>query len=124
MNHVNWDTLPEPLRQFIATLSVAPEGSVIERNGEPLVRVLPCPKTNGKATDEEWNPAKNQRRCDLIDREIDGHLTAIERVELEDLQQQLRRYVNKVAPLPLEPLRELHRELLEKAAKSQTNQSA
>lgn len=124
MNHVNWDTLPEPLRQFITTLSLAPEGSVIEQNGEPLVRVLPCPKTNGKATDEGWNSAKNQRRCDLIDREIDGHLTPIERVELENLQQQLRRYVNKVAPLPLEPLRKLHRELLEKAAKSQTNQSA
>ena len=124
MNHVNWDTLAEPLRQFIRTLVVAAEGSVIEQNGEPLVRVLPFPKTNGSVTDDAWTSARNQRRCDLIDREIDGQLTPEERVELEELQQQLRRYVNRIAPLPLEPLRKLHQELLEKAAKAQTNQSA
>lgn len=124
MNHVNWDTLAEPIRQFIRTLVVAAEGSVIEQNGKPLVRVLPFPKPNGSVTDDPWTSAKNQRRCDLIDREIDGQLTPDERVELEELQQRLRRYVNEVAPLPLEPLRKLHQELLEKAAKAQTNQSA
>ena len=37
-------------------------------------------------------------------------------VELEALTRQLRRYVNKVAPLPLEATRKLHEELLAKAA--------
>ena len=124
MNHVNWDSLAEPIRQFLRTLVVGAEGSVIEQNGEPFVRVLPFPRSNGSVSDNEWTSAKNQRRCDLIDREIDGQLTPDERVELEELQQELRRYVNKVAPLPLEPLRKLHQELLEKAAKAQTNQSA
>jgi hypothetical protein len=125
MNHVNWDTLPETVRQFIRGLVVAPEGSVIEQNGEPMVRVMPVPKpSNGVALDVEWTDVKNQRRCDLIDREIDDSLTPDERVELENLQQQLRRYVNQVSPLPLEPLRKLHQELIEKAAKAKAASSA
>jgi hypothetical protein len=120
MNHINWDALPEPVRQFLRGLVAAPEGSVIEQNGEPVVRVLPVPKpANGPPPDVEWTESKNRRRCDLIDREIDGTLTPDERIELEDLQQQLRRYVDKVAPLSLEPLRKLHQELLDKAAKNQ-----
>jgi hypothetical protein len=124
MNHVNWDTLPEPVRQVIRSLAVKPEGTIIECDGEPIVRVLPYPKPNGKPVDEDWTSAKNHRRCDLIDRDIDGQLTPDERIELEDLTEQLRRYVDKVAPLPLEPLRKLHQELLEKAAKDQASSSA
>ena len=117
MNQVNWDAMTEPVQQFIRGLVIAPEGSVIVRNGEPMVRVMPVPKaTNGRPADVEWSAAANERRCVLIDREIDGTLTLDERIELEDLQQQLRRYVNRVAPLPLESLRKLHRELLEKTA--------
>jgi hypothetical protein len=119
MNHVNWDTLPEPVRQFLHTLVTAPEGSVIEQDGRPVVRVLPVSPPNGQPAADGWTADKNQRRIDLIDREIDGTLTPDERAELGDLQQQLRRYVDKVAPLPLEPLRKLHQELLEKAAKAQ-----
>ena len=116
MNHVNWDTLPEPVRQAIRSLVAAPGGSIIEQNGQPFARVLPFPRPNGKPTDDEWTSAKNQRRCELIDRDIDGQLTPDERIELEDLQLQLRRYVNKGAPLPHEPLRKLHQDLLDKAA--------
>jgi hypothetical protein len=111
--------LPEPVRQFLRGLAAAPEGSVIEQNGEPLVRVMRVPRpSNGPPPDVEWTEARNQRRCDLIDREIDGTLTSAERVELEDLQEQMLRYRHRVAPLPLEPLRKLHQELLEKAAKA------
>jgi hypothetical protein len=123
MNRVNWDTLPEPVRQAIRSLAVKPEGTVIEQDGHPIVRVLPYPKSNGKPTDEEWTSVKNHRRCDLIDRDIDGQLTPDERIELEDLTQQLRRYVDKVAPLPLEPLRKLHEQLLEKAAQTKASSS-
>jgi hypothetical protein len=117
MNHVNWDTLPETMRQFIRGLVVAPEGSVIEQNGEPMVRVMPIPNSsNGTSLDVEWTEAKNQRRCDLIDREINGTIMPDERVELEDLQQLMRRYANKVAPLPLEHARQLLDELERRAA--------
>src|SRR5262245_59231074 len=109
MNHINWDALPEAVRQFIRTMVAAHEGALIEHNGKPVARVLPVPaSSNGPPPDVEWTEAKNQRRCDLIDREIDGTLTLDERVELEDLQRQLRRYVDLVAPLPLDQLRKLH----------------
>jgi hypothetical protein len=124
MNHVNWETLSEPVRQAIRSLAIGPEGSVIERNGEPVIRVVAFPKANGKPSEDEWSAAKNERRCELIDRDIDGHLSPDERIELEDLQQQLRRYVNKVAPLPLDQLRKLEQELLDKAAKAQAAQVA
>ncbi len=49
----------------------------------------------------------NDRRCDLIDREIEGTLTEAERVELEELQDQMLAERRRVAPLPLKALRAL-----------------
>ncbi|MGL6073161.1 MAG: hypothetical protein ACRC8S_03255 [Fimbriiglobus sp.] len=63
-----------------------------------------------------WTDAKNHRRSELIDREVEGSIIPEESVELEELQGQMRRHVNKVAPLPLEAARKLHAELLAKAA--------
>lgn len=63
-----------------------------------------------------WNDAKNDRRCDLIDKEIEGTLFGAEKRELETLQKQMRAYRRKVAPLPLKEVRELHQHLLKKAA--------
>lgn len=37
----------------------------------------------------EWNNKKNNRRCDLIDKEVDGTISPIEQIELENLQKQL-----------------------------------
>ena len=117
MNQVNWEAMSEPVRQFIRGLVIAPEGSVIVRNGEPIVRVMPISKPAlGSASEVEWSAAANERRCGLIDREIAGTLTPDERIELEDLQEQMLRYRHRMAPLPLESLRIVHRELLEKAA--------
>ena len=125
MNHIRLDSLPESVRKFIRGLSAVPGGSVIEDNGEPVVRVTPIPKpTNGSGSDNEWTEAKNRRRCDLIDREIDGTLTSDERVELDGLQGELDRYVDKVAPLPLAPLRRLRERLVRKAARARANTSA
>lgn len=44
--------------------------------------------------------AKNNRRCDLIDKEIAGTLSSDEQVELEQLQTEMLAYRHKVAPLP------------------------
>ena len=52
-----------------------------------------------------WNDKKNNRRCNLIDREIDNTITSFEKVELEYLQQEMLSWRNKVAPLPLEEVR-------------------
>ena len=65
--------------------------------------------------DGEWTEAKNERRCDLVDRDIDGLLTPAEAVELLLLQQAMLKYRNKVTSLPIAAVRQLHDELLAKA---------
>jgi len=47
-----------------------------------------------------WTDEKNSRRCDLIDKEIDGRLTLQEAVELARLQSEMLAYRRKLAPLP------------------------
>ena len=46
-------------------------------------------------------------------------ITEAEQVELRQLQQELLVYRRKVAPLPLKEIRQLHEELLKKAAQIQ-----
>jgi hypothetical protein len=116
MTTIRWETLPESTREFIRAAALSPEGAVIEQDGRPSYRLIAYPPPPAAAPDPEWTAADNDRRCDLIDKDIDGQLTPDERVELEGLQRRLRQFVNRVAPLPLGPLRKLHQELLEKAA--------
>jgi hypothetical protein len=66
--------------------------------------------------------AKNERRCDLIDRKFDGPpLTPAESLELAQLQEQMLRYRQRVAPLPIEDARRLHQELLAQAGPSEAS---
>jgi len=58
---------------------------------------------------------KNERRCELIDKEIAGDLSDDERRELERLQGEMLAFRRQIAPLPLNDLRELHQELLRRA---------
>ena len=67
---------------------------------------------------EQWTKEKNGRRCDLIDKEIDGIILSDEQEELSILQKEMREYVNRVAPLPIEDARQLHKELLAKAKRN------
>ncbi len=60
----------------------------------------------------EWTDEKNRRRCELVDMEIEGTLSAEERIELDNLQSEMLAYRRKVAPLPLRDLRRMHQELL------------
>ena len=115
MTHVNLDGVAESVRQFVLAVAVDPAGSVLELGGRPVAWVVPAApsSTNG---DEEWTDAKNQRRCDLIDRKYAGSLTPTEAVELAQLQEQMLRYRRRVAPLPLDDARRLYQELLNKAA--------
>ncbi|MGH8646842.1 MAG: hypothetical protein ACREX4_21235 [Gammaproteobacteria bacterium] len=63
----------------------------------------------------EWTDKKNQRRCELVDKEIEGTLSPAEQVELEKLQTEMLAYRRNVVPLPLDKLRELHQALLREA---------
>jgi hypothetical protein len=62
--------------------------------------------------DEPWTEAKNQRRCDLIDRKYAGGLTPAETNELAQLQAQMLRHSRRVAPLPIEAARRLYQKIL------------
>jgi hypothetical protein len=117
MKHVKLDAQEESIKRFVLGLTVDPGGSVLELNGKAVACVIPPPKSvRGDSTAEEWTEKKNNRRCDLIDREIDGTLTPVEAVELQELQEEMLRYRHRVAPLPLEDARKLHQELLARAA--------
>jgi hypothetical protein len=114
MTHINLDGVEESVRQFVLAAAVDPAGSVLEINGQPVAWIAPfvASPVNG---DEQWTEAKNQRRCDLIDRKYAGGLTPPEALELAKLQDEMLRHRQRVAPLPLEEARRLHQELLTKA---------
>jgi hypothetical protein len=117
MQHVNLDTMDEGLKRFVLSLSTEGGGSVLEMNGRPVAWVVPAAAVPANG-DEVWTEEKNNRRCDLIERKYAGTLSPSEAVELAQLQEQMLRYRQKVAPLPVEDARRLHQELLTKASGS------
>jgi len=124
VNHISLDSQEEAVKRFVLSLTSDPQGSILELGGQAIVCVLPASSVpmNDNAADGPWTEEKNARRCDLIDREIDGTLTPLEAVELKRLQAEMLRYRQKVAPLPLEDARKLHQELLAKAAQAAAHQ--
>jgi hypothetical protein len=119
MKHVSLDTQDEAVKRFILSLSADPDGSLLEIDGRAVVQVLPiAPQQNGSSRSDEWTEQKNARRCDLIDKEIAGTLDGGEAEELAGLQQEMLRHRRRVAPLPLEAVRRLHQELLDRAQTS------
>ncbi len=115
MTHVELDGVEEAVRRFVLAVAGDPAGSVLELNGRPVAWLVPGAPgpPNGE---EAWTEAKNQRRCDLIGRKYAGSLTPPEAVELAQLQEQMLRHRQRVAPLPLEDARRLHQELLTRAS--------
>jgi hypothetical protein len=113
MKHVNLDAQNESVKQFVRDLSSDSGVSVLELNGEPVICVLPMTgPTNSLISPVDWTEEQNARRCQLIDNEIAGLLSADEVAELEDLQSAMLRHRRRIAPLPLEEARALHQHLL------------
>ena len=119
MNHILLDKQDEAVKRFFLSLTADAQGSVVELNGLALACVVPV--SPAAEDDGEWTEAKNERRCDLIDKEIDGVLTPAEAVELQWLQKAMLKYRNTIAPLPIAAVRKLHDELLAKAALANSN---
>ena len=120
MKHVKLDVEEESVKRFILGLTADPGGSVLELNGKAVACVVPASKpAANKSVSVAWTEQKNAQRAQLIDREIDDVLTPAEVVELRQLQDEMLRYQDKVAPWPIQAARELHEELLKKAAKHQ-----
>jgi hypothetical protein len=121
VKHIDLNAQGEAVKQFFLSLSVDPEGSIVELDGEAVARLVPIRVADNGERDGEsaWTKEKNSRRCFLIDRDIDGTLTPEEAQELAVLQRQMLAYRQRVAPLPLEATRRLHEELLAKAEAAQ-----
>ena len=68
-----------------------------------------------------WSDALNQRRFALIDKEIQGTLTAAESLELAGLTRMLREHVESETNLPLDGARALHRKLLQLKSKGESD---
>jgi hypothetical protein len=125
MKHVNLNGQEESVRRFVLGLAVETEGAVLELDGRPVARVLPPAERNGESpSPDEWTDERNDRRCELIDKELDGTLAPDEQTELEDLQEQMLRYRHRVAPLPLAHARKLLDELENKAAAKNSGPSS
>ncbi len=60
-----------------------------------------------------WSDELNERRIELIDKDIQGSLSTEERVELAELQRKATAYRDRIAPLPIEGAKRLHQHLLE-----------
>jgi hypothetical protein len=116
MNHILLDKQDEAVKRFFLSLPADAQGSVVELNGLAVACVVPV--SSSPEVDGEWTEARNERRCDLIEKEIDGTLTPAEAAELQALQQAMLKYRHKVAPLPIAAVRKLHDELLAKAGRA------
>lgn len=103
MPHLTLESQTDDVKRFLLSLS-AGEETTVEWNGQPLLRVRPVVAGTDAGG---WSDAKNARRFELIDRELDETITATEAEELERLQSEFRRHRRRVAPLPLAETREL-----------------
>jgi hypothetical protein len=120
VNHIDLNRQEEAIKRFFLSLPVDPEGAVVELDGHIVAHLFAAEEAaEGNEDPGSWTDAKNSRRCDLIDKEIDSRLTPAEARELKDLQRQMLRHVDRVAPLPMEDARRLHQELLMKAQAAQ-----
>ena len=73
---------------------------------------------------QDWTEAMNGRRFALMDKKIDGSITSSEIGELDSLEQRFDVFLDRVAPLPIAAMRELHEQLLNRALQSQSSPSS
>src|SRR5436853_21137 len=88
----------------------------VELRQDLMVQINNSVDSDLLAADGGWDEAKNARRCDLIDKDIQGTLDDAEQRELELLTRALRLHRQRLAPLPLAGAKQLHQSLLAVAA--------
>jgi hypothetical protein len=126
VKHIELNGQGDAVKQFFLKLPVDADGSIVEIDGHAVARVLPFRNGPGAVSGHlgPWTEAKNDRRCALVDRDIDGTLTSEEAAELAVLQEQFFKERRKFAPVPLEDLRRLHQDLLAKAQEQAAREGA
>src|SRR5260370_36098774 len=97
------DKVPARLR-LLGISAASTERS--SRLGYPIATVFPYEDETAdfdqplwpETEDETWTEAKNQRRCDLINRKYGGSITEVEASELARLQALMVRQRQRIAP--------------------------
>ncbi|WP_020470347.1 hypothetical protein [Zavarzinella formosa] len=115
MTEIDVESHNESVLQFLLSLPQDPEGTGLRVNGKTRFRVVPVSSAPIPDKIEEWSSEANARRCLLIEKDIQGSITTGEAIELEDLQDSLRRHRRLIAPLPLGETRRMLEELEAKA---------
>jgi len=88
----------------------------VELRQDLIVQINNSVDSDLLAANGGWDETKNARRCDLIDKDIQGAIDDAERLELELLTRALRLHRRQIAPLPLAGAKQLHQSLLDKQA--------
>ena len=114
MLEIDVESHDEPVLQFLLSLPQDPGGTGLRVNGRTVFRIVPV-LSPSPADTAGWSEERNARRAALIERDVLGSITPSEAIELEDLQDTLRRFRRTVAPLPLGETRRLLEELERKA---------
>jgi hypothetical protein len=110
---ISLDDEPEAVRAFVRRLSSDRSDTVLTLRGRTVAWVIQPPKRVSRLPKTgEWTDKLARRRSALIDKEVGRTITDAERVELDDLTARMRRYVNKVAPIPVAGAERLLEELL------------
>jgi len=65
---------------------------------------------------DEWSTVRDARRCELIDKDIAGTISTIERNELAALEHQANEHFDRIAPPPIDGARRLHQQLVNRRA--------
>ncbi|WP_417745650.1 hypothetical protein [Rosistilla oblonga] len=71
-------------------------------------------EVSANGDDSKWTQAKDDRRCELIDREIAGTISLPERAELASLQRIAEQHFDEIASPPMEEALKLHKRLISK----------
>jgi hypothetical protein len=138
-----WEHLDQWIRKFIVQLeenyletgrNLSPDASFSEyqlatiramlrtlrdsgMDSESLVETIGYALIKERSDSIEWNSDLNQRRFELIDKQIQETLTPSEKFELAGLTGIMREQLETEANLPLEGAKALHRQLLKLPAK-------
>ena len=116
MPELTLESLAPPVRAFFESLPNTNGETVLIAGG----RAVFCIRPAETAPAGEWSDAKNARRFALIDRELDGTISADEASELEAIQTEFRRFRRRTTPLPLGETRQTLEELERKAGRAPT----
>lgn len=110
-------TLPPDIERRLSTKASETGQDVVHLIQTAVVQFVEREQVTPHNGDGDWSAEMDVRRCDLIDRDISGTITAAERAELAVLQQRASEHFDRIAPPPIEGARRLHQQLVTSRAR-------